>query len=103
MTGGSRNAGTTLTPLLYDLVSLISGLPPPCRALTIFTVSATSLRVSLLIVEYCWPAMMDLTDSTSESWPVTTGIGLLAPLTDVMMARARVSLGDRTPSTVLLL
>ena len=30
-------------------------------------VSFTRLRVSLLIVEYCSPAMIDLTDSTSES------------------------------------
>ncbi len=63
---------------------------------------STSLRVSLLMVEYCSPAMMDLTDSTSESWPVTTGIGLPAALTEVRIARARVSFGDRTPSSVAL-
>ncbi|MNP79610.1 hypothetical protein D3C76_1774970 [compost metagenome] len=60
---------------------------------------STSLRVSLLMVEYCSPAMMDFTDSTSESWPVTTGSGLPAALTDVSTARARVSFGDRTPSS----
>ena len=58
--------------------------------------------MSLLIVEYCSPAMIDLTDSTSESWPVTTGIGLPAPLTEVMIARASVSFGESTPSRVLL-
>ena len=60
---------------------------------------STSLLVSLLMVEYCSPAMMDFTDSTSESWPVTTGIGLPAALTEVMIARASVSFGDSTPSS----
>src|SRR3954467_3120012 len=97
MTGGSRLAGTTLTPLLYDLVSLTVGACPFCRAETMAMVSLTRLRVSLLMVEYCSPAMIDLTDSTSESWPVTTGTGLPAALTDVRTARARVSLGGRAP------
>ena len=48
------------------------------------------------------PAMIDLTDSTSESWPVTTGSGLPAAETEVRMARASVSFGERTPSTSLL-
>ncbi len=50
------------------------------------------------MVEYCLPAMIDFTDSTSESWPVTTGRGLLAASTEAMAARARVSFGDRMPS-----
>jgi hypothetical protein len=29
--------------------------------------------VSLKIVEYCSPALIDFTDATSASWPVTTG------------------------------
>ncbi|MCY1379922.1 hypothetical protein D9M69_676880 [compost metagenome] len=61
---------------------------------------STSFRVSLLMVEYCSPARIDLTDSTSESCPVTTGSGLPAALTALRIARARLSFGDRTPSTL---
>jgi len=46
--------------------------------------------------------MIDLTDSPSESCPVTTGMGLPADLTEVMIAPARVSLGDSTPSIDLV-
>src|SRR5450830_77929 len=65
--GGSRNAGTALTSFSYDLVSLTSGVLPLLRSVAIWTAALTRLRVSLLIVEYCSPAMIDLTDSTSES------------------------------------
>jgi hypothetical protein len=101
MTGASRYDGTIFLPLSYDLVSLTWGSLPSPRSLTIWMAAVTRLRVSLLMVEYCSPAMMDFTDSTSESWPVTTGTGLPEPLTEVMTARARVSLGDSTPSRVL--
>ena len=39
------------------------------------TVTRASSRVSLNTVEYCSFAIMDLTDWTSASWPVTTGSG----------------------------
>ena len=44
--------------------------------------------------------MIDLTDSTSESWPVTTGVSLPAWATAAMAARPRVSFGDRMPSSL---
>ena len=41
-------------------------------------VTLASSRVSLNTVEYCSPAIIDLTEGTSASWPLTIGIGCSA-------------------------
>src|SRR6476646_751795 len=74
-TGFSRYDGTTLMPLLYVLVSLISGALPACTASTRLAVTLASSRVSLNNVEYCSPRRIDLTDGISASWPLTIGQG----------------------------
>ncbi|MCP2371203.1 hypothetical protein BJ978_001879 [Agromyces terreus] len=67
MTGSSRYAGTTSTPLSYCSVSLTSASSPAWSCWTISIVCSTRRVVSLLMVEYCSPGMIDSTDSTSES------------------------------------
>ncbi len=37
------------------------------------TACSASSRVSLKMVEYCSPAMIDCTEPTSASWPVMIG------------------------------
>ena len=93
----------TFAPLSNEVVSLTAGFLPAWSACTAFTFASTSSWVSLLMVEYCVPCMMSFTDSGSESWPVTIGFGFPADLTDVRIARASVSFGDRTPSSSVLL
>src|SRR5262245_21488561 len=46
MSGSSRLAGTTLTPLLYDLVSLTVGCAPFCSACTMGCPAFSGLRFS---------------------------------------------------------
>jgi len=58
------------------VVSLTSGVPPVSSESVICTAAFANSRVSLNTVWVCSPAMIDFTDASSASCPVTMGSGL---------------------------
>ena len=58
-------------------MSLTLTSAPDSRASTMSAVTRARSRVSLKIVEYCSPARMDLTEGTSASWPLTSGMRIV--------------------------
>ena len=83
-----------------QLVSLFGTCLPLSSASTMSAVTRASSRVSLNTVAVCSLARMDLTEGTSASWPVITGIGCYGtPLSDEMMPIDSPSYGDSTAST----